>query len=415
MATCSECGSEIQPQARFCSHCGAPYRPLENTDAQAGNIQDAGKPPPPPDFGSPGEDFKPPPPSFGPPPPTFIRRGPESLSTTGQIGNANPAKRKRLTNCGLISCFGMLFSLVFFGIGIPLLSRMIYPWIETQIESFITKETTAPAAQPFPQPLPTAFSMSMPTLPGPSPIPPTQPQVLPSEESLVVTPETRREASFEGITITYDQSLASGIGGSTVPADPGASLASSPEHIWLTFADYPIYNQTFRPEIRIYPVEEYRRLNKTAAAIIDNLQTLLAQQPGRWDADLPFLPVMNAAQLIRARALYFGFQNGSGLRYLTQFGQNAYPINNQNLVYVYQGLTSDGAYYISAVFPIGNPVLPVDGSQIPGGDFIAFEQEFQDYVGEVTELLNDSKPNDFVPDMNLLDNLLWLMTVNPDG
>jgi hypothetical protein len=421
MSTCLKCGSEVQPNSRFCSQCGAPYSAPEGPIAQPSGYRGPDNPPPLPDFGLPPEsaspppppDFGQPPPDFGPPP-AFTPRMPESAPKVSPLRSARPARRKPLVACTLISCLGLFIVLVIIGISLLSFSKAIFPWVRTQVERFSGGQSTSPSAGPTPQILPTAHPLSMPTTPGLSTIAPTQMQVLPAQESPVVAPENRRELLFEGITVTYDQSLASRIGGSIVPTDPGASFAASPEHTLLTLEGYPIYNKTFRPEIRIYPVAEYRRLNDTAAGIIDDLHILLTQQPSRWDGDFPFLPVMNAGQLIQAKAFIFDFQDGSGLRYLTQFGQDIYPINNQNLVYIYQGLTFDGAYYISAIFPIGNPVLPLDGSQIPGGSNSTFEQQFQSYIGETTQLLDASEHDRFVPDLNLLDNLMWSLEVKPE-
>ena len=415
MAICLECGSEIQPQARFCSQCGAEFRPLKDAPTQAENIQDAGKPPSPPDFGPPGEDFKPPPPNFGPPPATFIQHAPEGMPQTGQNRSVGPAKRKRSAGPALISCFGLVFSMLVCGIGLPSLSRMVMPWFETQLASLITRETVSPVEEPSPPPVVTSLFPQSPAAPSPSSITPTRPRVpLPIEPQLTAAAALPR-VSFQGVTFAYNPSLAYEIGKIIMPADQGSAFGPSPEYIHFTFEGYPTFNQTFRPEIRIYRVEDYRKANESAAETVARLQDLLTQKPGRVESGLPFLPVMNADQLFLARAFYFDFQNGSGLRYLTQFGQNIYPINNQDLLYTYQGLTSDGKYYISAVFPIAHPGLPADGSQIPGGDYLAFEQQFQEYVGDVAGLLNGSMPEDFVPDMNMLDNLLWSMMVKPGG
>ncbi|HEX9387675.1 MAG TPA: hypothetical protein VF918_15235, partial [Anaerolineales bacterium] len=51
------------------------------------------------------------------------------------------------------------------------------------------------------------------------------------------------------------------------------------------------------------------------------------------------------------------FQNGQGVRFLTEYAQYAASANNHDLFYHFQGLTRDGAYYIIAILPITVPVL----------------------------------------------------------
>lgn len=219
--------------------------------------------------------------------------------------------------------------------------------------------------------------------------------------------------SYRGVSFNYDPRLASEIGTIVAPAGPEVSYGGSPEHILFTLEGYPVTGTDYKPEIRVFPVREYEADNETAAETIADLQSLLAQTPDQIPGEFPFLPVMNAGQLILARAAYSGFQNGFGLRYLTQLGQSASPINNRGLIYTFQGLTNDGAYYVAATFPITHPNLPADGSQIPGGDYTAFEQQFDGYVQNVTRMLNDSQPGHFTPDTDLLAALIQSLSVNP--
>lgn len=90
-----------------------------------------------------------------------------------------------------------------------------------------------------------------------------------------------------------------------------------------------------------------------------DLQILLQNhQAGEY---LPFLPLFNAHQVMHTSLQYLDFKNGTGLRYLTWFSQGIMPINNYELIYTNQGLTSDGKYYVAAVLPVTHPNLPSDG------------------------------------------------------
>jgi hypothetical protein len=61
------------------------------------------------------------------------------------------------------------------------------------------------------------------------------------------------------------------------------------------------------------------------------------------------VPFFNAAQVFASNIKVISFQNGKGVRFLTEYAQHAASANNHNLFYYFQGLTGDGAYYIIAI------------------------------------------------------------------
>ena len=72
---------------------------------------------------------------------------------------------------------------------------------------------------------------------------------------------------------------------------------------------------------------------------------------------MPFLPLFNAAQVLHAKVEFMEFRTGKGVQYLTQFDQAPLPINNLELIYTFQGISSDGKYYIAAIFPVNHAGL----------------------------------------------------------
>ncbi len=150
---------------------------------------------------------------------------------------------------------------------------------------------------------------------------------------------------------------------------------------------------------------------------VNALRTLLQTRPALADLDpardLPFLPPFNAAQMFATQLRYVDFPSGSGIRYLTQYGQSLYPINNYDLFYTFQGLSADGTTYISAIFPVNHPLLPADGNTPPGGDWNAFFDQFEPYVAEVRTALDAQPPDVFVPNLTLLDAMMASITLQP--
>ena len=221
---------------------------------------------------------------------------------------------------------------------------------------------------------------------------------------------------YEGISFYYDQDIIRNVIPTTVQGqnegEEAMPSATYPTYIEFSFENYAVSDHFHDPKIRVYPVEEYQIISPYALDIINNLQQTLEDQPdGGLNSNLPFLPMFNAAQMFSANVEYFDFQNGSGIRYLTMYGQAIYPVDNTNLFYTYQGITDDGRYYISAVLPVINIGLPNDGSsQIE--DFYAFEENWEDYISETLTWLEEQPPQNYFPNLEKLDLMMASFDIN---
>ncbi len=235
---------------------------------------------------------------------------------------------------------------------------------------------------------------------------------LPVPTDSVIIPEAPtfpgREVFTQGIRFNLSQDVAGDIFAETIPAETGSNIPEweiGPEYIRINFSGYQSTGETFhQPQLLIYPADQYAEVNQGAAGIIENLKLVLTTKSNSSSDDyLPFLPLWNAGQIFHSNITYLDFQNGSGVRYLTQYGQDVYPINNYSLFYTFQGLTSDERYYIAAIFPVSNPVLP-DPESIQMDQ--AFYDTFLQYIEETKFLLNTQSPENFSPSLIVLDQLI---------
>jgi hypothetical protein len=213
------------------------------------------------------------------------------------------------------------------------------------------------------------------------------------------------------VSLSYDPSLATGLSGETLPAGeimPGGLL--EPEHRQLSFQGYPLAGTFHEPRIIVYPAPEFEAVNEFAGQIMADLRQVLVDRPSAPEGALPFLPMFNAGQVMHTQVAYLDFQNGSGVRYLTQYAQAYVVINSQDLFYTFQGLTGDGAYYVAALLPVGHPSLPADGSDYPGG-FEAFMETYETYILETRQMLDAQGYASFQPDLSLLDGMIGSLEV----
>jgi hypothetical protein len=219
---------------------------------------------------------------------------------------------------------------------------------------------------------------------------------------------------YHGISFSYPQILASDVKAEVIPASKNLEENLGlpyPEHVQFTFSDYVLPNASHKPQIIIYPVSDFKATNEYAEGVIANLQQFLTDKPTVVSGQIPFFPFFNAAQLFKVHIGYLDFQNGAGVRFLTQYGQSATPIDNKGLFYTFQGLTHDGSAYVAAILPVSHPMLPADGADTWGDDYEAFANNFADYLRDVEQTLSAQAASSFTPSLSSLDRMIQSLEV----
>lgn len=150
------------------------------------------------------------------------------------------------------------------------------------------------------------------------------------------------------------------------------------------------------------------------------LQTLLAEKPAlesymTYDSalpppNLPFLPTYPAAQVIRAAVQYVETGSLKGIVYLTVFRQDASPFLNSEFLYTFQGVTADGAVYVSARFPVVVPGVP---AELPADfDYDAWVAGIDQYMNDTMAALTAADAGSFAPSLTELDDVFNSIVVN---
>ena len=126
-------------------------------------------------------------------------------------------------------------------------------------------------------------------------------------------------------------------------------------------------------------------------------------------AHLPFMPVLNATQVIRAHPAALNVGAARGIEYFTYFSQAPEPILEGQVFYTFQGITSDGLYYLSFSMPVETGLLPADIPQDLNWD--AFSARYPDYLQETFVALNSADPAAFMPAAGDLHAFIASLTV----
>jgi hypothetical protein len=282
-----------------------------------------------------------------------------------------------------------------------------------------------------------AAPTSQPLIPTNAVIPPTevptQIQASPTSLPTTLVPQPTAIAaqpSFEGIEVSVEPlsivlspEVASGVRGLQIPRAEGEGVAPwevTPGHIQLKLEGYALKDKSNEPQIYVYPAQAYAELYPPAFESIRRIDNILYVPGGPTLNDqLPTVPFFKAQQVFASNVQVISFQNGQGVRFLTEYAQYATSANNHDLFYHFEGVTRDGTYYIIAILPISVPilaetsdagaVLPLGG--VPYSYFADPNADMQGYYTAVTNLLNETSPLAFTPTINQLDLLIQSMRV----
>ncbi len=232
-------------------------------------------------------------------------------------------------------------------------------------------------------------------------------------------PPITTNVTCNNLSFYLDPALASGFNCETVPENT-QGMEVNPQYTDLTLQGYILSDKFFPAHIAVYPVQDFTNiLPDFIPSRVTDLQTLIGGGPApvfttSFSTSLPFLPVFNAAQVFFARYQSIPFVSGSGIRFLTEFAQYSAPVNNYDLFYTYQGLTYDGQYWVSAILPINNPILPVNAdSVLSGANQDEFNANFESYITDMVIQLNSQTPESYGPTLTALDALVSSITIQP--
>lgn len=196
-----------------------------------------------------------------------------------------------------------------------------------------------------------------------------------------------------------------------------------PEHIEILFGvTDPANRQPGDPIMYLIPVNAYRAQwdaagNPSVSKTIDAIEQFAFTMPSPAPTSgMPALPSSEfvgyndlAVQVERAvpvSELNLTSSTQTGYRFVGRWAQDANPVTNQGLRYVYQGFTNDGQYLVSFVYPVSTDALPADAGQVPQEAMDQFNNDPTSAIAAAAGDLNALAPADWEPDLDTLDALV---------
>lgn len=266
--------------------------------------------------------------------------------------------------------------------------------------------------------LPTQETVTTATLPPPEPLPTDTPvsQNEPSSGQDI-------QVSFRGVSFTVPAGMAGSVrsvfeSGTLLSADL-PPFGQYPNHLIFYLDGYSIAEHFHTARIEIYPADLLGRYSLAAfERLVEVKDVVSAAEPDQ--PEMPFLPLLYAAQVFHARSEVVDFDNGEGYRFLTVYSQGFGPVTNYDLFYAYQGLTTDGKYLIAAYIPVNAPILQADinSTEGPEGGVPFIDLAGSDpnampkYLNQVTLALGALQPVDFTPNLETIDGMLRTLRID---
>lgn len=229
-------------------------------------------------------------------------------------------------------------------------------------------------------------------------------------EDTVMVDEDFKQLQFvqQGdVRIFYDASVAVYVddAGAFVPPSSGEEAYTDPHPGYADFNFSPM-----QAHIYVADVAAYQAAADFAPGVIADLQRAIE---GMSDADpcVPELPLGTfyhecAHQEFVSNFKQVSFGNGSGVRFATVYAiQDLAPVGNDSLLYVFQGFTDDGKYYVKVMVEMMHAQLDGMG-EIPQEIYLAQDAEtINAFFRQYAELFETSE-DQFTPDIAWIDSVL---------
>ncbi len=242
---------------------------------------------------------------------------------------------------------------------------------------------------------------------------------------LVATPVAAQEpptaVRFDEVGFTLDASLGSSVNSTLVPADPpDAEMLGFPHPQSVVFTVYDGRADGARVP-RVGDANVAIRAWRTAdlagyegvGSRVTALETLLAERPdlagstAAGAAALPFLPAFDAAQVLRAAPAYVDAPGVSGIAYLTAYAQDLFPFTSGSVWYTFQGLSTDGEWYVAVLAMLDTDLLP---EEFTDRQVQRAVRDWDAYLASTVATLEGADPEAFTPTLSAVDGLVQSLT-----
>ncbi len=164
----------------------------------------------------------------------------------------------------------------------------------------------------------------------------------------------------------------------------------------IEFIDFERVSSWILPQTIFYSVDDLAKTSFDLLDIAANMSDIINNINSEYTTvqdiyqSVPFLPYQTRERTVNILPEKLDFDGGSGIRTIAVFGDTVNSASSDvNLFYSFQGISSDGNLYVSAVFPIrsitlnGQQISAISWDEVNGNDFTPSIEELDFYVKSI--------------------------------
>ena len=240
----------------------------------------------------------------------------------------------------------------------------------------------------------------------------------------------QQKVEFKGVSFTYNPQMLGEVKVEEIEELPLAQESDKPDSVAPRHILFKIKKSDKERESNIYifPIEDFRRMFTISTETrnhfdekINDLKDATTDLKSRKDELMPRIPLWDGSQSIQVKLKQLPFQSGKGVIYLTQFDIEPSLINNEGLIYCFQGLTGDGKYYVLAEFAVELPFLPESYQVFEFEEYnlpVYFykepeknQKQYEKYISEIAKRLEKLPQDEFEPNLNRFEEIISTLKV----
>jgi hypothetical protein len=222
--------------------------------------------------------------------------------------------------------------------------------------------------------------------------------------------------TFDSYRFSFIEELGTNVNIMQIPGDPVES--AGPGFSDAAKVQFNLYNAGQPNEslfdtggVRFYRMDDLMQYGFLAAQV-EKLQMLLEERPdlAQYESginnpelgSLPYVPVLTHGAVLTARAHYVETEAVQGIAYIQVVSADLAPFTSRDFSHTFQGISSDGQYYVSTNFNLNTTLFP---ETLEGTDFnmAAFQAQWPEYLVESIATLNQAEAHDFTPSLDAID------------
>jgi hypothetical protein len=231
---------------------------------------------------------------------------------------------------------------------------------------------------------------------------------------------------FEGVSFHYDPRVFGDVAKQVVPEHKLEDPSEKPDYVapeCIQF-EFELGDEGSKARIAIYPIDKFDdayvispRMVKYVNEQIEGLRKALQNPSFRIRGQIPHLEYRDDWDDFYVKVRKFDFLSGAGIIFVTHYSFEDDLIGNNRLVYRFEGISSDGKYYVTAETPISVGFLPDDSPREFEG--YTFENLYngnsnskdttariEKYRNSISTRLEKLNPNDYSPNLEKFEEII---------